>query len=161
MKKIISMILFCMMLSVILAGCAKQPAQPVTMGNPWSDWESLEEAEAAVGFSLGLPVVISQYEAVSFRTMSGELLEVIYRYEESEICVRKQAGEGQDISGDYSEYEIRTETKFDGGTMTSYQTFDTPAVRHLINYQGYSWSLVASNGYWENSSQDFLNEILN
>lgn len=166
MKKLISMILLCLMISAFFAGCGKQAidqgpsTQGVAIGNPWSDWDSLEEAEEAVGFSLGLPVVVGQYEAVVFRTMSKELLEIIYRYEDFEICVRKLAGEGQDISGDYTEYETCTETEYRGATVISYQNSGNPATRQTISFQGYSWSLVAPNGYWENSNQDFLNGIL-
>ena len=161
MKKIISIILLCMMISAFFAGCAEEPSQMVAIGNPWSDWDSMEEAESAVGFSFGLPNVIADsYEAVSFRTMNNELLEITYSYGEFEVCVRKQAGEGQDISGDYTEYETCTETNCNGVTVTSYQNSGNPATRLVLSDEGYSWSLVAPNGYRNDSNQDFLIEIL-
>ena len=161
MKKVISIILLCMMISAFFAGCAEEPSQMVAIGNPWSDWDSMEEAESAVGFSFGLPNVIADsYEAVSFRTMNNELLEITYSYGEFEVCVRKQAGEGQDISGDYTEYETCTETNCNGVTVTSYQNSGNPATRLVLSDEGYSWSLVAPNGYRDDSNQDFLNAIL-
>ena len=130
------------------------------IGNPWSDWTSIEEAENATGFSFGLPEVISgSYTAVAFRTLNSELIEIIYRDGIHEVCVRKQAGEGQDISGDYNEYETCTESNFSGGTMISYHNSDNNASKQLIHYNGYSWSLVAPNGYWGDSNQDFLHII--
>ena len=153
MKKNALMILFCCMISAIFVGCGNQAAaqaqtsQTTMIGNPWSDWDSIEEAESVIGFSFGLPEVIADsYTAVSIRTLNDELIEVVYRNEADEVCIRKQKGEGQDISGDYNEYETCTEVNRDGGIMTDYRNSNDPAVKQLISYKGYSWSLVAPNG---------------
>lgn len=166
MKKMISVVLACLIIFVCFSGCGKQTGAQETMsqmaaiGNPWSEWSSIEEAEAAVGFSFGLPAVIADsYHAVEVRTMNNMMIEVIYRDEEFEVCVRKQEGEGQDISGDYNEYAISSETRRDGGVITGYQNFDENAVKQLISYKGYSWSLVAPNGYWGDSNWDFVDQI--
>ncbi len=166
MKKIISVILVCLTVSAFWAGCEKQAivdetkSQTTAIGNPWSDWESLEEAEAAAGFPFGLPVVIADsYEAVAFRTLNNELIEVIYHDEDLEVRVRKQKGEGQDISGDYTVYDAVSEDPFNGGMITSYYNSGDNAVKQVISYQGYSWSLTAPNGYWGDSNADFLNAI--
>ena len=162
MKKIIAIILLCVAFTLLFSGCQTTKAEPSTaIANPWSDWDSLKEAESAVGFPLGLPEVIAgSFEAVTFRTMNQQLLEVTYRDEDFEVCVRKQAGEGQDISGDYNEYETRTEVSHNGGTVITYQNTDDSAMRQVISCDGYSWSLVAPNGYWGDSNQDFMNAIL-
>ena len=76
-----------------------------------------------------------------------------------EICIRKQKGEGQDISGDYNKYETCTETSHNGGTITNYHNSNNNAVKQLISYKGYSWSLVAPNGYWGDSNWDFIGGI--
>ena len=77
MKKWISLSLLCFIILAMFAGCANQTAaqqqasQSLMIANPWSDWDTLKEAETAVGFSFGLPEVIAEdYEAVSFRTMN-------------------------------------------------------------------------------------------
>ena len=167
MKKNTSIILLCCMIVAIFAGCGNQAvtqaqtSQTTAIGNPWSGWDSIEEAEAVVGFSFGLPEVIADsYKAVSFRTLNKELIEVVYRDGDFEVCVRKKSGEGQDISGDYNEYETCTETNHNGGTITNYHNSDNNAVKQLISYQGYSWSLVAPNGCWGDSNWDFLSKIL-
>ena len=178
MKKIISIILICVLSSTIFVGCGDQkanqeateiveqkvnqeaPSQITLVGNPWFNWDTMEEAETAVGFSFGLPEVIADsYEAVSFRTLNGQLIEVLYRDDEYEVRVRKQQGEGQDISGDYNEYEICTEENYNGGTITTYRNSNNDAVKQIISYNGYSWSLVSQNGYWGDSSQDFVSGI--
>ena len=161
MKKVIPVLLLCL---AFLIGYGHQEANqaPVAqIGNPWTEWSSMEEAETAVGFAFGLPeVVADRFEAVEMRTMNNVLIEVIYRYEDFEVCVRKQAGEGQDISGDYNEYETSAETSYNGAAIITYQNSNDPALRQQISYQGYSWSLVALNGYGEVSDLVFAQEIL-
>ena len=88
------------------------------------------------------------------------MLEVIYRYEDSEICVRKQKGEGEDISGDYNKYDTSAEDDFNGGKIVEYRNSNNSAVKQIISYNGYSWSLMAPNGYQEDSNDEFLNYIL-
>ena len=165
-KRRIGIVLF-LVLFVFLAGCANQnpepepTAQTAAIGNPWSQWASLEEAENAVGFSFGLPEVISDhYTAEAYRTLNNELLEVIYRDGDFEVRVRKQKGEGQDLSGDYNQYDTCTQFPFGSGTLTNYHDSGSNALKQLISLGGYSWSLTAPNGYWGDSNADFLNRIL-
>ena len=166
MKKNASIILLCCIISAIFAGCRKQTvdqeqiSQTSAIGNPWSDWESIEQAESVIGFSFGLPEVIADsYNAVSIRTLNNELIEVVYRDEGFEVCVRKKKGEGQDISGDYNKYETCTETNHNGGMIINYHNSDNNAVKQLISYKGYSWSLVAPNGCWGDSNWNFVSKI--
>ena len=167
MKKIVTIILLCLAVSAVLSGCGNQNAvQETTAGtvaiaNPWSDWKSMKDAETAVGYAFGLPENIADsYTADVFRTLNNELLEVIYRHEDFEICVRKQKGEGEDISGDYNKYDTCTEDNFNGGKIIEYRNSNNNAVKQIISYNGYSWSLVAPNGYQEDANTEFLNHIL-
>ena len=93
--------------------------------------------------------------------MNNELIQIVYRDGDFEVCVRKQKGEDQDISGDYTEYDISAESAREGGVIKTYRNFDNNAVRQLISYDGYSWSLVASNGYRGDTNDAFLNLIFN
>lgn len=161
MRKYIAIILSFLMLSALFIGCGKQESQSQTtfIGNPWSDWDSLQEAETAVGFPFGLPETIGNYTAAAFRTMNNELIEIIYRDGDSEVRVRKQAGEDQDISGDYNQYDICTEETIHSGTVTHYQNSESNALKQVISYNGYSWSVTASDGFPGDSNRDFLNLI--
>ena len=162
MKKTVLSIILCIVISAIFAGCAEHTSisQTTAIGNPWSDWDSIAEAETAIGFSFGLPEVIADsYRAVSIRTLNNELIEVTYRDKDFEVCVRKLAGEGQDISGDYNKYDTCTESNHNGGTITNYHNTGNNAVKQIISYNGYSWSLVAPNGCWSDSNRDFVSKI--
>jgi hypothetical protein len=164
MKKKITCILICFALVLAVAGCGKEnkKATPTAqIGNPWSQWTSIAEAENATGFSFELPEVIGEkFVADVFRTMNGELIEVVYRFEDHEACVRKGQGENQDISGDYNTYETCTEENHKDISVTRYHNSGSSATRLTFSHQGFSWSLVAPNGFGTDSHELFLKEIL-
>ena len=171
MKKTISILILSLLIAGVFTGCSTQTepqkqtsSTTVTtmIGNPWSTWDSIEEAETAVGFEFGLPEVIAEsYNAVTVRTMQNEMIEVVYRNEDVEVCVRKQKGEGQDISGDYNQYETCTETNLDNdATLIEHTNSNNNAIKQLLSCNGYSWSLVAQDGYSGISNLDFVNMIL-
>lgn len=167
MNKYIALLLLCLAASVSVTGCGNMNVEETEgvgitqIANPWSQWSSIQEAEEAVGFSFGIPEVIAdKYTADKISTMNNELIQVTYLYEDFEVCVRKIKGEEQDISGDYNEYESCQEEDYNGGTVTSYYNANNNAVKIIVSYQGYSWSLVMPNGYDGDYYEDFLNQII-
>ena len=165
-------ILIALILSVFILGCSmtddtQQSEQAYAeLTNPWDEWKTLEEAEKAVGFEFGLPTVMTDsYKAESFKTLNDELIEVVYRDDDYEVIVRKQKGEGQDISGDYNEYlEHGNHERSGAGIewfwgLSDNKTPFNPS-KTLISYDGFSWSLVAPKGYWGDSQEDFFIAIL-
>ena len=170
-KKRTIVILIVLILTTVLASCGNQSSQPennvgaeTQLANPWTDWESLAKAETAVGFSFGLPETIADsYKAESFRTMNDELIEVTYRDDDYEVVVRKAKSNsklGEDISGDYNNYEkVDQRNRFGANTVHYYHENGGP-MKTIINYEGYAWSLVAPKGYWGDSSSDFFTSIL-
>ena len=102
-----------------LAACSKtQPAaqqastqkENVQIQNPWTDYESLEAAEAAVGYEISIPESISGCSDKQYRAMELDgdtMLEVIYAADseaEAEAGRVRKAPGSEDISGDYNEY---------------------------------------------------------
>ena len=162
MKRIVLTILLCLGIFALFAGCAsKKEPQTVAIANPWSTWDSIKEAENATGFSFGLPDVIADsYIATEFRTMNGELVEVVYCDGDFEVCIRKAKDERQDISGDYNQYETCNEERRNDITIITYGNSEKAALKQLIYCQGYSWSMIAPNGYWGDSNEDFLRSIM-
>ena len=164
MRKMIILILVCLMMT----GCSEKavPAEttaattePVLqIGNPWIDYVTLVEAEAACGLDFPMPETIADsYVAESFRVMNGQLLELKYLDDTFEVIVRMQAGEGQDLSGVYGEFENIQTVEVDGATITS-MIIDGGVVQ-LIAKDGYSYSLYAPNHYWGDSNVEFLQYI--
>ncbi len=162
MRKKMILMLVCLM----LAGCSNvaSPAETtvpeteayVQIANPWKDYASLAEAEAACGLNFPLEdVVADSYQAETYRVMNGELMEVTYRDDIFEVTVRMQAGEDLDISGIYAEYkDILT---FEEETYTVILKYiKDGGILQLISKDGYSYSFYAPNHYWGDSNADFL-----
>ena len=113
-------LLLCLALTLTACGKAPDPIgesgtseadpSPAIAGiaNPWSEHDTPEAAEKAVGFTLSAPAEIDGYGAPVYRTLSGKLLEILYPAENGEVRIRKQAATdevGNDISGDYNDYQ--------------------------------------------------------
>lgn len=147
--------------AALLTACAstEQPAatEAMQLANPWVEYETLEEAEAAAGVDFSFPETVGGcFSARSYRVMAECLMEVTYRDKDDEafeVTVRQSAGEGQDISGDYRSYE--TVTEFTEGDSTVVHKSGEYGELTLIWYDGYSYSLYAPNGYWGDSYNDF------
>ena len=76
----------------------------VSVANPFTDCENLNEARAAAGFDMTAPEAVGIYDKTSYTAIKGQLLQIQYAADEERyICVRKAAGSG-DISGDYNVY---------------------------------------------------------
>lgn len=154
-----------LMVCLLLAGCHSVPQPPETteattqnlmIGNPWKDYASLEEAEAACGLDFPLDdVVVDSYQAESYRVLNGELMEVTYRDDIFEVTVRMQAGEGQDLSGVYEEFENITTFETEAHTIINKKIKDG-GILQLISKDGCSYSFYAPNHYWGDSNADFL-----
>lgn len=121
MKKCI-MIMLCAALglgSAAVSGRLQEKKQVseefVNMINPFTDSDSLEEAEKLAGFSIVIPEKIQGSSNRIYRSMDQTLLEIIYEdREEIEIArVRKGTGEA-DISGDYNEYALEQKVSVKG-----------------------------------------------
>lgn len=155
-----------LIMTLLFMGCGvSETAQQTTeenrtvqLANPWASYDTLPEAEAAVGFSLSIPGEIESFRMETFRVMNRQLLEVCYRDGDFTVTVRKQLGEGQDISGVYETFE--RETVYETGNSWIIGRFSARKTLNLVDSDGYSWSLYAPNGYPEECHESFLNAVL-
>lgn len=96
--------------SVTETGAAPEAASPdapmsMQMANPWSDFDSLEEAEADAGVEITLPKSYQGFNHRIYRSMQGEMLEVIYQDADGQEGFRiRKSHDAGDISGDYNSY---------------------------------------------------------
>lgn len=127
----------------------------------WREFETLKAAENTAGFSLGMTETIAgSYVAESYRVLEGGVLEVVYRDQEYEVCVRKMLGTDKDCSGDHTQYAQVETIERDGGTVTFYRNENAAHIsKTVVSYNGYSWSLVTPNGFWGDSAEEFLKQI--
>ncbi len=117
----------------------------IGMPNPWTDYESLTEAEKAAGFTIAVPEKIDGYDEVAYRYCEDiGLLEVIFTKGDSEIRFRKALGSG-DISGDYNNY-AKTESLPSGRlVITAKGGYNTVNLAVWEN-NGYTYSVYVSTG---------------
>ena len=154
-------VMLCLLCIISLCACGKEaeattPATEAVLqiGNPWVSYETLQEAEAAVGFTVPLEETIEgSYVAKSFRVCNGELLEVVYQDDIFEVTVRMKAGEHEDISGIYDEFDQVDPFELDNATGVV--KYKDGAFLKLVIYNGYSYSFYAPNGYWGDSAISF------
>lgn len=96
--------------SVTETGAAPEAASadaPMSMqiANPWSEFNSLEEAEADAGVEITLPESYQGFDHRIYRAMHRQMIEVIYQDADGRegFRIRKSRDAG-DISGDYNSY---------------------------------------------------------
>lgn len=92
--------------------------ESVQLPSPIQEYETLADAAQAVGFELTVPDQANGSDRRDVMTISGEMLQVIYRRGETETArVRKAVG-SDDISGDYNVYAQVATATVDGVQVT-------------------------------------------
>ena len=157
MKKLIVILCFVLICTAAFGCSKKEDTGNMQIGNPWKTYDTLAEAEKTAGFEFGIPETVLDYTACVFRVMSDSLIEVRYQCGDLEVLVRKQAGEDQDISGDYTQYTSETVTDLEGGWVKV--RTDGTAVSALISYSGYSWSIYSAEGLSDEAQNCFISAI--
>lgn len=118
MKKLITLSL-CLAAALLFTGCGSQESGE--LANPFVEYDTIEEAEKAVGFDLSVPESIDGLSERIIRVDSeDQLIEVIYQNgqdEDQEIRIRKAVGTDE-ISGDYNEYSQSRTLDVDGIAVT-------------------------------------------
>lgn len=86
--------------------------------SPIEEFDTLSEAENAVGFEIEIPESCGGYSDRTFSVITGTILEIRY-YDDSgtQLIIRKTRG-SEDVSGDYTEYSDVSEIQTAAGTVT-------------------------------------------
>lgn len=92
-------------------------SESVQIPNPWVDCKTIEDAQALAGFDFQLPETPEGYSIDHISAIEGEIIQVIYKKGEQEICIRKGTGT-EDISGDYNTYDTSVTKELDGYDVT-------------------------------------------
>ena len=112
MKKILSLVL-ALALVLTLAACGPVATLPadVEIPNPWQDFDTMTDAEAAIGYGMTAPETLAGLAPSSFRVLDSDgdkILEIQYGGDDDRASLRKGT-DSEDISGDYTDY-AKTET---------------------------------------------------
>ena len=73
--------------------------------NPWSDFDTLEEAVASSGVDFRVP---DEYKSnvTAYRAIPGDIIEVLLVIDGKDVTVRACNSTEADISGDYNDYQV-------------------------------------------------------
>lgn len=129
------------------------------LSNPWTDYESQEEAEQAVGFPVQLPDIQWTEYPVIYRVMTDtdvSLLEIIYENAEQTVTVRKGTGM-EDVSGDFNSYTEQKEVTAEGNTVTL-QGNDGSVSLATWTKGNYAYSVQAEPGIDEDTMTALVSE---
>lgn len=112
--------------------------------NPYVDYDTIEEAQKAVGFSVQLPTKVTGYEKDAISVMDGKVLQIVYRNGDAEICIRKAAGK-DDISGVYESY-TKVEKVTAGDVQAELRGDGTKVYVAVWTSGSYTYAVYASAG---------------
>lgn len=148
MKKLFAVIMMLLtILSLAACGSSTDSTEPdiIGMPNPFTDFDTLAEAEKQTGFYITLPDAIGSSDKRIYRAMNDEMLEVVYVNGEDETGRVRKARGSEDISGDYNEY-AETETVSVGGIDVLLKG-DAELVKLAVwTNDGYAYSVSSEAG---------------
>ena len=130
----------------------------IGMPNPWTDYDSLAEAEKAAGFTVAVPEKIDGFDEVSYRYCKDTgLLEVIFNKGDSEIRFLKGIG-SDDVSGDYTLYTEVSTLNINGSSVIT-KGSDGKIQLVVWNGNGYTYSVYVSTGISSDAMAKLAAEI--
>lgn len=130
----------------------------IGMPNPWTDYDSLDEAEKAAGFTVAVPEKIDGFDEVSYRYCKDTgLLEVIFNKGDSEIRFRKALG-SDDVSGDYTLYPEVSTLNIDGSSVIT-KGSDGKIQLAVWNGNGYTYSVTNTDGLSRDVISEYITEM--
>ena len=145
-----------------------QPAQTETadtettqIPNPWTDYDSKDDAAQAAGFDLAVPDEISGCSEKSYRVLNAEgdvMFEIIYASGEDETARIRKAPGADDVSGNYNEY-AETETVDVGGVRVTMKD-ENGLVKLAVWTNGdYSYVLSVESGLSQSDMAALVSNI--
>ena len=141
------------------------PPHIANMINPYLTCESAQEMQEQAGFEISLPTALPDWVTETiYRTIPGELIEVIYAGEDNEIRIRCAMGsvdisgvydtdqkEEKDVSVGSSTIHLKGETMEDGVFHVCVATWHTE--------KGRTYSVTSTNGVGEDSALALIAEV--
>ena len=161
MKRLFAVIMMLLtILSLAACGNSTDSDKPdiIGMPNPFTDFDTLAEAEAQTGFDITLPDAIGSSDKRIYRAMNDEMLEVIYMNGEDETGRVRKARGSENISGDYNEY-AETETVSVGGVDVLLKG-DAGLVKLAVwTNNGYAYSVSSEAGLTADEMTELVSAV--
>lgn len=132
------------------------------IANPYTEYDTVEEAAANTGFDINVPDSISNYDNKFIQVLTDEgsekMIEVVYQNDEDQIRIRKAAGT-EDISGNYDTYNQSTALTVED-TEISIKGNDGTVNLATWTDGEYTYSVYTSAGMTADEIADFVAEMI-
>ena len=128
--------------------------------NPWTDYDSLDEAIAAAGFDCTIPDTIGGCSEKAFRVLDADgetMLEVIYADGETEIARVCKAPGTEDISGDYNAYDAQDVAV--GDVTVTMKSADGLVKLAIWQDGGYTYAVSVEAGLSTDAMAELVSQI--
>ncbi len=128
------------------------------VANPYVYYDTLEEAEKAVGFEITVPETIDNEEVSSIIVISEDLIEIDYGTDSESIMTVRKAKGSEDISGDYTVYGFQKTLSYDGINVIAKGDGD---LIKLLTWQknDFTYALRLPNGMTEENMWELIQSI--
>ena len=162
MKKLLTIALSALLV-LSFAACAKQPvkteepSENVQIANPFTNYETLKEAETAAGFTFDVPDAIANSGISAYRVMTadeGSMIEIRY---ENGADLRKAPGDA-DISGDFETY-AQQQTVTVGDHEALLKGKDDVVYLATWSADGYTYAASSEEGLTAETMSDLIASI--
>lgn len=147
-------------------GSAASDERVIGMANPWSEYDSLADAEKAAGINVSVPEEIAGGTAYAYRvldTAEHGFIEIIYadKADGDETARVRKAGDTEeaDISGDYSTYAYSAELDADGVKINVSGNADDAIKLAVWQNDGSSYALSFENGVAGDEAAEAVKDI--
>lgn len=136
---------------------AEDTSETVGMANPFTEFATLEEANAYAGVTLALPETYIDGARIS--AIADYLVELVYTEGETEYTFRTSKPADEDISGDFTTYTYEDIINIgDTSVIIKGEGEDIFVSVWSIGEQSYSLSI--SNGISKQEVQNILTEVI-
>lgn len=167
MKKLIRIAAFtlCAALALSATACTARKttevpssSESVQIPNPWVDCKTIEDAQKLAGFDFQLPETPAGYTIDHISAIENDIIQVIYRNGDKEICIRKAAGV-DDASGDYNTYDTAVTKDVDGVSVTL-KGNNSEFKLAIWAYEEYAYSVSSSEALSEDAMTELAESVV-
>lgn len=125
--------------------------------NPIAEYDTLEEAESAIGFDAEFPTDVAGMTP-QYATVGDDILEVIYESSDGEELVFRKGTGAEDISGDSTEWTNQREVQV--GDVTATVSGNGDLENKAVWTSGeYSYSVTSKIGLLSDVMQDYISQM--
>ena len=130
------------------------PGDNVTIGNPNVEYQTLQEAQNAIGFDFNID--LSNFDNLAYTVINNEILDISFSNGDDYLICRKSKG-SKDNSGDFNTYDVASDENINGTNVTVNSSENKALITFI--YEGYFYSF-SSNYLNEDQLLNLVKQII-